>query len=160
MIKNKWVSDKNKNNFTNFWGTNEINWKEDEIFYEKEFEKLINKKIVEINKIKFYQWVEQLDKEINDWEWTTLWDLIWDDSQVQEMIDWLENSYRKKEIEILSKSILSPQEYYFFSLYFNNKLDFEKFVIYKEWISNAKTILKKAFAKIMFYLQYKNLINN
>jgi len=157
MIKNKWVADKNKDNFTNFsWW--KLDWKEDLIYYEKNFEKLIAKKLNEIDKVKHYQWVEQLDKKIKDEDWSTLWDLIWDDSCIKEMINDIDLWYKKEEIANISKSVLTPQEFYYYELYFNKKIDFEQFVISKWNISTIKGILKKAFIKILFYLQYKNLI--
>ena len=158
MIQNKGVSDKNKDNFLSFW-TWWLQWEEDLVLYEKVFEKLIQRKLKEIDKVKHYQWVEQLDKKINDQDWTTVWDLIWDDSIVLEMLNDIDLTFKKSEVKNISKSLLTPQEYHYYNLYFEKQLDFDKFIISKNNSSTIKTILKKAFIKILYYVQYKTLIS-
>jgi len=75
------------------------------------------------------------------------------------MLNDIDLTFKKSEVKNISKSLLTPQEYHYYNLYFEKQLDFDKFIISKNNSSTIKTILKKAFIKILYYVQYKTLIS-
>lgn len=162
MMKSKNAKSKNKSTFEKLRDTS---WDEDLQIYTKEFEKRLAKKEKEIQKVKFYlSWVDSLDKKIWDDEGSTLWDLIWDDTFEKDLSNLLNLSYNKEELLDRAKKILSPREYFYFTLYYRAWIDLKDLSwiwLYQDnSITEVKWILRKCFWKIWFWVQYKAFLNN
>lgn len=167
MMKSKDAASKNK---SSFWTMKtlkgELLGTEDQKIYEIEFEKRINRKIKEIDKIRHHiSWVESLDKEIWGEEWgTTLGEMIWDNSFHEEITSRLEMETYKEQFIHLAKRVLTPKEYFYYLLYYRLWLDLKdlgNIWLYQDSsITEVKLIVRKSLAKIWFWSQYKTFIDN
>lgn len=167
MMKNKNATSKNK---STFWSLKTLIWEvtgdEDQKIYEVEFEKRINRKIKEIDKIKHHiSGVDSLDRQVWwDDEWSSLADLIWDDSFESEMLDKLDMENYKEQFIELAKRVLTPKEFFYYVLYYRLWLDLKD--LWNIWlyqdssITEVKLIVRKSLAKIGFWSQYRIYIDN
>lgn len=163
MMRNKSASQKNKSNFTKF--DIDVSHDLDEEIYTDEFEKRVQKKLKEIENIKYFiNSVDSLDRLVGDEEWTTVWDLVIDDSELQRINENFESEYIKKLFLEMSQKVLSPKEYFYFICYYYLKIPLKELWLlglYQDTsITEIKQILRKTFSKIIFWSKYPEYLNN
>lgn len=163
MIRNKATKKKNKVNYSTL--DKSLNGREDEMFYDLGFETLLDKKEKEIKKIRLlYSGVDSLDSSIGgDEDTMNRYDIIQDNSSLDNLNYDLEKQYRYKELWEKMRVVLSPRERFYIHLYFTNKLPLDLLSekgFYKSGspgsnITEVRNVLKSAMGKLLFYIKYK-----
>lgn len=158
MIKNKETKEKNKVTYGDY--SEDFQGDEDELVYDDSFEYHLDKKEKEIIKIKqLYTGVVSLDQEIREGEDTSISAFLWEEKELSNLIAKLDSEYEKREFFHKMKIVLTPKELFYFELYFFQKMSLEEITdkVYSlnKSISGLRDTLKKATAKILFYIKYK-----
>lgn len=162
MMRNKSAKDKNKKNFESL--EKSTTWDEDKIFYFRDFEKRLNKKVKELEAVQLFSTsIISLDQTIWwDDESSTLSELIGDYDFFNEINENINTVYNKTIILQVAKKTLTPREYFYFLLYFKGWIPLnilsELGLFQDSSVTEIKNLLKKCFAKISYWILYKTYI--